>query len=134
MIRKLSILESTLVRDLFAWLRLIVAPADNVACARVLAAPYWGLEPRDLVRLAERAEKNHRRPLCDELETAQNEAPFNRHGVKLNELVATAGALAPKRATKLCDGTRGRIDRRLWASCRCLRKKIATTSTASSVS
>ena len=73
-IRKLSILESTLVRDLFAWLRLIVVPADNVACARVLAAPYWGLEPRDLVRLAERADKNHRRPLSDELETAQNEA------------------------------------------------------------
>ncbi|MGC1628200.1 MAG: ATP-dependent helicase, partial [Candidatus Acidiferrales bacterium] len=48
-IRKLSILESTLVRDLFAWLHLIVAPADNIACARVLAAPYWGLEPRDLV-------------------------------------------------------------------------------------
>ena len=87
-IRKLSILESTLVRDLFAWLHLIVVPADNVACARVLAAPYWGLEPRDLVRLAERADKNHRRPLSDELETAQNEAPFNRPGVKLNELVA----------------------------------------------
>ena len=52
------------MRDLFAWLRLIVVPTDNVACARVLAAAYWGLEPRDLVRLAERAEKNHRRPLC----------------------------------------------------------------------
>ena len=56
-IRKLSILSSTLVRDLLAWLRLIAAPADNVACARVLAAPYWGFEPRDLVRLAERAKK-----------------------------------------------------------------------------
>jgi DNA helicase II / ATP-dependent DNA helicase PcrA len=86
-IRKLSILESTLVRDLFAWLRLIVVPADNVACARVLAAPYWGLEPPDLVRLAERADKNHRRPLSDELEGAQNEAPFNRAGVRLKELV-----------------------------------------------
>jgi DNA helicase II / ATP-dependent DNA helicase PcrA len=92
-IRKLSILESTLVRDLFAWLHLIVAPADNVACARVLAAPYWGLEPRDLVRLAERADKNHRRPLSDELETAQTEAPFNRPGVKLNELVALLSRL-----------------------------------------
>jgi DNA helicase-2/ATP-dependent DNA helicase PcrA len=85
-IRKLSILSSTLVRDLLAWLRLIVVPGDNVACARVLAAPYWGLEPRDLVRLAERAEKNHRRPLGDELETAQNEAPFNERG-RLGELV-----------------------------------------------
>jgi DNA helicase II / ATP-dependent DNA helicase PcrA len=92
-IRKFSILTSTMVRDLFAWLRLIVVPGDNVACARVIAAPYWGLEPRDLVRLAERAEKNHRRPLGDELETAQNEAPFNRDGVKLKELVALLGQL-----------------------------------------
>jgi DNA helicase II / ATP-dependent DNA helicase PcrA len=92
-IRKLSILESTLVRDLFAWMRLIVAPADNVACARVLAAPYWGLEPRDLVRLAERADKNHRRPLSDELESAQNEAPFDRDGVRLTELVALLARL-----------------------------------------
>ena len=92
-IRKFSILTSTMVRDLFAWLRLIVVPADNVACARVVAAPYWGLEPRDLVRLAERAEKNHRRPLGDELETAQNEAPFNRDGVKLKELVALLAQL-----------------------------------------
>ncbi|MGA8408787.1 MAG: ATP-dependent DNA helicase [Candidatus Acidiferrales bacterium] len=92
-IRKLSILESTLVRDLFAWLHLIVVPGDNVACARVLAAPYWGLEPRDLVRLAERADKNHRRPLSDELETAQNEAPFDRPGVNLKELVALLARL-----------------------------------------
>ena len=41
-IRKFSILSSTLVRDLLAYLRLIAVPADNVACARVLAAPYWG--------------------------------------------------------------------------------------------
>ena len=86
-IRKFSILSSTLVRDLLAWLRLIAVPADNVACARVLAAPYWGLEPRDLVRLAERAEKNHRRPLSDELETAQRELPFAREGSRLPELV-----------------------------------------------
>ena len=74
-IRKFSILSSTVVRDLLAWLRLIAVPADNVACARVLAAPGWGLEARDLVRLAERAEKNHRRPLWDEAEAAQNEMP-----------------------------------------------------------
>jgi len=86
-IRKFSILSSTLVRDLLAWLRLIAVPADNVACARVLAAPYWGLEPRDLVRLAERAEKSHRRPLWDEVETAYKEPPLNREGVPLAELV-----------------------------------------------
>ncbi|HYL67719.1 MAG TPA: ATP-dependent DNA helicase, partial [Candidatus Limnocylindria bacterium] len=87
-IRKFSILSSTLVRDLLAWLRLIAVPADNVACARVLAAPYWGLEPRDLVRLSERAEKNHRRPLSDELDAAQRELPFAREGSRLPELVS----------------------------------------------
>ena len=92
-IRKFSILSSTLVRDLLAWLRVIGEPGDNVACARVLAAPYWGLEPRDLVRLAERAEKNHRRPLADELETAQSEAPFTRPGVRLEEFVALLNQL-----------------------------------------
>jgi DNA helicase-2/ATP-dependent DNA helicase PcrA len=84
-IKNFSILSSTLVRDLLAWLRLIGQPTDNVACARVLAAPYWGLEPRDLVRLAERAEKNHRRPLADEAESAGREAPFDREGVRLGE-------------------------------------------------
>jgi DNA helicase-2/ATP-dependent DNA helicase PcrA len=99
-IRKLSILSSTLVRDLLAWLRLIVVPGDNVACARVLAAPYWGLEPRDLVRLAERAEKNQRRPLGDELEAAQNEAPFITRG-RLGELVQLLDVLrqSAKRST-----------------------------------
>ena len=92
-IRKFSILSSTLIRDLLAWLRLIAVPADNVSCARVLAAPYWGLEPRDLVRLAERAEKNHRRPLSNELETAQRELPFAREGSRLPELVALLNRL-----------------------------------------
>ena len=86
-IRKFSILSSTLVRDLLAWLRLIAVPADNVSCARVLAAPYWGLGPRDLVRLAERAEKNHRRPLSEELDASQRELPFAREESRLPELV-----------------------------------------------
>jgi DNA helicase II / ATP-dependent DNA helicase PcrA len=81
-IRKASILANTLVRDLLAWLRLIALPADNVACARVLAAPYWELEPRDLVRLAERADKKRPRgALWDEVEAAKDERP------KLGELV-----------------------------------------------
>ncbi|MFZ3214800.1 MAG: ATP-dependent DNA helicase [Candidatus Acidiferrales bacterium] len=105
-IRKFSILSSTLVRDLFAWLRLIVVPGDNVACARVLATPYWGLEPRDLVRLAERADKNHRRPLSDELDTARNEAPFDTRG-RLGELVELLNQLRQsakrKSATDLVD-------------------------------
>jgi len=87
-IRKSSILGNTLVRDLFAWLRLIALPADNVSCARILAAPYWELEPRDLVRFAERADKKRPRgALWDEVEAAKAEKP------KLAELVATMHAL-----------------------------------------
>jgi DNA helicase II / ATP-dependent DNA helicase PcrA len=92
-IRKASILDNTLVRDLLAWLRLIAVPADNVACARVLGAPYWGLAPRDLVRLAERADKNHRRPLSDEAEASQRDAPFDRQGVRLTEFVGLFGEM-----------------------------------------
>jgi ATP-dependent DNA helicase UvrD/PcrA len=99
-IRKFSILSSTLVRDLLAWMRLIAVPADNVACARVLAAPYWGLEPRDLVRLAERAEKNHRRPLWDEVESAHREPPLDREGVRLPELVQLLNQLRQSARSK----------------------------------
>ena len=111
-IRKFSILSSTLVRDLLAWLRLIAVPGDNVSCARVLAAPYWGLEPRDLVRLAERAEKNHRRPLADELETAQREAPFNREGVQRSPNWCNCSKQLRQSAKKTATRSSGRIDRR----------------------
>src|SRR5580693_153540 len=87
-IRKFSILTSTVVRDLFAYLRLIAVPSDNVACSRVLAAPYWKLQPRDLVRLAERAEKNRRRSLNDEMDAAQCELPFSSEASRLPELVS----------------------------------------------
>jgi DNA helicase II / ATP-dependent DNA helicase PcrA len=99
-IRKFSILSSTLVRDLLAWLRLIAIPVDNVACARVLAAPYWGLRPRDLVRLAERAEKNRRRPLWNQVEASQREAPFDRQGMRLPELVELMSQMRQSAQTK----------------------------------
>jgi DNA helicase-2/ATP-dependent DNA helicase PcrA len=83
-IRGLSVLSNTLVRDLLAYLRLIGVRSDNVACARVLAAPYWGLEPRDLVRLAERAGK--KQSLYDALEAPQQELAFHS-GMKTSELV-----------------------------------------------
>jgi DNA helicase-2/ATP-dependent DNA helicase PcrA len=54
-IRKLSILSSPLIRDLLAYLRLIDSAHDNVACARVLAMPAWGLTAEDLVRSAKKA-------------------------------------------------------------------------------
>jgi DNA helicase-2/ATP-dependent DNA helicase PcrA len=86
-IRKFSILSSTLVRDLLAYLRVIGNPGDNVAWARILAAPYWGLEARDLVRLTERGEKNKRRSLQVAVEAAKDEALFQREGARLGELL-----------------------------------------------
>jgi DNA helicase II / ATP-dependent DNA helicase PcrA len=93
-IRKSSILSTTLVRDLLAWLRLIAVPANNIACARVLAAPYWALQPRDLVRLAERAEKN-RRSLWEEVKAAAGERPVTPTAAlpKFAELVGCVDAM-----------------------------------------
>lgn len=106
-IRRFSILSSTLIRDLLAYLRVIGNPGDNVSCARILAAPYWGLEPRDLVRLTERADKNKRRSLSDEIEAAKDEAPLNREGVRLTELV---GMLRQLRQLARRIGTRELLD------------------------
>jgi DNA helicase-2/ATP-dependent DNA helicase PcrA len=73
-IRNLSILENTLVKDLIAYLRLIASPSDDVACARVLAMPGWHFVPSDLVRLAERAAKNRGSSMWDALSAAANSA------------------------------------------------------------
>ena len=67
-IRRLSILSSTLIRDLLAYLRCIAVPSDDVALSRAIAIPYWRIEPRDLVRLAERAEKSKGKSLWEEFE------------------------------------------------------------------
>lgn len=95
-IRKSSILSSTIVRDLLAWLRLIVVPADNISCARVLSAPYWLLEPRDLVRFAERGEKN-RRSIWAEVESCARETEERKEskptGPRLAELVQSMAAM-----------------------------------------
>ena len=92
-IRNLSILDNTVVRDVIAYLHLIVMPSDNVACARVLAAPGWGLEPSDLVRLCERASKSKGLSLWDALENAQGELPFTRGGKRTAELVTLLSGL-----------------------------------------
>lgn len=84
-IRNLTILSHPLVRDLIAYLRLIAIPSDDVACARVLAAPAWGLTPQDLARLCERVPR--RVSLWDTLETAIKEKPFSERPA-LAELVA----------------------------------------------
>ncbi|HET6929641.1 MAG TPA: ATP-dependent helicase, partial [Candidatus Acidoferrum sp.] len=76
-ISKLSILEHPLVRDVLAYLRLIAKPFDDIACARVLAAPAWHLTAEDLVRLAERTRKKKGTALYDTLQTPQGELPFD---------------------------------------------------------
>ena len=75
-ISKLSILDHPLVRDVLAYLRVIAQPYDDVACVRVLAAPAWGLEPPDIVRLAERARKE-RKAIYDVLQLPQGQLPFD---------------------------------------------------------
>jgi DNA helicase II / ATP-dependent DNA helicase PcrA len=91
-ITRLSILEHPLVRDVLAYLRLIAKPYDDIACARVLAAPAWHLEPADLVRLAERTRKKRGTSLYDALQSPQSELPFNPSAATLSELLEFASA------------------------------------------
>ena len=113
-IRNLSILSHPLVRDLIAYLRLIGQHSDDVACARVLAMPAWGLEPRDLVRLAERAGKGKRMSLWDALQIAQGELPFSGGGRRTDELVALITEMrtiaARKSAAEVFDELSERLD------------------------
>jgi DNA helicase-2/ATP-dependent DNA helicase PcrA len=85
-ISNLSILDHPLVKDVLAYLRLIASPFDNLSCARVLAAPAWGFEPVDLVRLAERARKG-KKALYDMLEAPQTQLPFDSSPGALAQLV-----------------------------------------------
>ncbi len=89
-IRNLSILSSSLLRDVLAWLRLVDSQHDNVACARVLAAPAWGMKPEDLVRLAERAAKGKGMSLWDALRSAPE---GKQRGAKVDALVEMIGKL-----------------------------------------
>jgi DNA helicase-2/ATP-dependent DNA helicase PcrA len=85
-ISRLSILEHPLVKDLIAYLRLIARPYDDIAAARVLAAPAWRLAPADLVRYAERARKS-RKKIYDELQNKQASLPFEPAANDLTELL-----------------------------------------------
>ncbi|HYL64498.1 MAG TPA: ATP-dependent DNA helicase [Candidatus Methylomirabilis sp.] len=85
-ISRLSILEHPLVKDVIAYLRLIAKPFDDIAAARVLAAPAWGLTPRDLVRLAERGRKNKTK-IYDELQSPQPNLPFEPKVGRVSELL-----------------------------------------------
>lgn len=75
-ISRLSILEHPLVKDVLAYLRFIATPYDDIATARVLAAPAWQLAPADLVRFAERARKERTR-IYDVLQSQQPPLPFD---------------------------------------------------------
>jgi DNA helicase-2/ATP-dependent DNA helicase PcrA len=86
-ISRLSILEHPLVRDVLAYLRVIAKPYDDIACARVLAAPAWHLEPADLVRLAERTRKKRGTSLYDTLQSPQSELPFNPSAATMAVLI-----------------------------------------------
>ena len=97
-IRNLSILDHPLVRDLTAYLRLIVKPADNVACARVLAAPAWGLDAADLVRLCERSKKA-KSSLWDALQPRQGQLPFSGPPAATQNLVAGLNGLRARMET-----------------------------------
>jgi DNA helicase II / ATP-dependent DNA helicase PcrA len=85
-IKNLTILSHRIVRDLVAYLRLIDQPADDVACARVLAMRAWGLKPADLVRLIERTGKRKRVSLWDIAQSPQPELPFTADGRDLGGL------------------------------------------------
>ncbi len=95
-IKNLSILSHRLVRDVIAYLRLIDQPSDDVACARVLAMPAWGLEASDLVRLAERAAKSKGASLWDTLQSAQGELPFSGGDSRVGDLVDLVTGLRKK--------------------------------------
>ena len=90
-ISRLSILEHPLVRDVLAYLRLINKSFDDIACARVLGAPAWHLEPVDLVRLAERSRKK-RTSILDVLQSPQSDLPFDPSPKALAELLEFVAA------------------------------------------
>jgi DNA helicase-2/ATP-dependent DNA helicase PcrA len=86
-ISRLSILEHPLVRDVLAYLRLMAKLHDDIACARVLAAPAWLLEAPDLVRLAERTRRKRGTSLYDALQSPQSQLPFDPSPSALSELL-----------------------------------------------
>jgi DNA helicase-2/ATP-dependent DNA helicase PcrA len=91
-IKNLSILSHRVVRDVIAYLRLTESTADNVACARLMAMPAWGLRPDDLVRMAQRTSK--RMPsLWEALQAARDEPRFNEPGCKLSEFLSLIAQL-----------------------------------------
>ena len=86
-IRNLSVLSHPVVRDLLAALAWLDWPGDNVACARVLAIPRWGLTPEDLARLGQRAAKHPRKSLWDALTAGESGQVAEKVGEAAAELI-----------------------------------------------
>ena len=71
-IRGLSILSTTVLRDLVATLKVIASPHDNISLTRVLLAPRWRF-PEDLAQqVRERAAKDH----CSLYDTLKKDREF----------------------------------------------------------
>src|SRR5215472_10968713 len=86
-ITRLSILDHPLVKDVLAYLRLLARPFDDLSCARVLSAPAWNLQAKDLVRLAERTAKKRGTALYDVLQAPQSELPFDGSHAAIRQLL-----------------------------------------------
>jgi len=112
-IKNLSILSNALIRDLIAYLRLIIHPNDNVACARVLAMPAWGLTPEDLVRLAEKISDRHGIALWHALEKPQGQLLPRPYHAKVGELMEIITSLRAREsnsmATEMLDALTARL-------------------------
>jgi len=116
-IRGLSILNNTLIRDLLAYLSVIHFPHDNVSLARLLAIPAWGLTPESLLDLIDRA-RRERTTLAAAIESLHPRVRDQQ--TRLGELL---GLLADFRArsaelplTRLFDALLDRLELRLLPS------------------
>jgi len=72
-IRGLSVLSTVIIRDLLAYLNLILSPHDNISLTRVLLAPRWNFP--EAVALEVRVEAERRRCSLYELLSSWDEGP-----------------------------------------------------------
>jgi DNA helicase-2/ATP-dependent DNA helicase PcrA len=56
-IRGLSVLSTVIIRDLFAYLNLVLSPHDNISLTRVLLAPRWNFREEVALQVRVEAEK-----------------------------------------------------------------------------
>lgn len=72
-IRGLSVISTTVLRDLVAYLRVIQSPHDSISLTRILLAPCWGVT-EELAQSFRDAGATHRTSLYDAIQTAAGEA------------------------------------------------------------